>query len=233
MTFTLGIITARGGSKGIKDQNITPLSGKPLIHYTIEAALVANVVNDVVLSTDSQKIADFALDAGLECRDLRPDHLATDEAKSQDVIAYEIDKYEEQKGRQVDTILLLQPTTPLRTASDIDSAYAIFDNAEQKSLISCYNADFVHPRIMYEQENGHLIPFMEVGHEIVRRQQMRSVYVRNGAIYLTNRAYFAETKRLVCDTPVLYEMPRERSVNIDIEEDLYLAAFYLQKQKAG
>lgn len=229
MTFTLGIITARGGSKGIKGKNIVPLCGKPLIHYTIEAALNANCIDDVILSTDDPEIVSCAINAGLECHGLRPDHLATDYTKSNDVIAYEVDKYEERVGQRVDRILLLQPTTPLRTSADIESASAIFEKAKQSSLISCYDADFVHPRIMYEENGDYLTPFLDAGHNIVRRQEMSPVYIRNGAIYLTNRKYFAETKRLVCDTPALYEMPRNRSVNIDTEQDLELAAFYLQR----
>nr|MBI1231053.1 acylneuraminate cytidylyltransferase family protein [Cytophagales bacterium] len=231
MTFTLGIITARGGSKGIKGKNIVPLCGKPIIHYTIESALCADCLDDIILSTDDQAIIHCALDAGLKCHGLRPDHLATDEAKSNDVIAYEVDQYEERTGQSVDRILLLQPTTPLRTSLDIENACSIFGEEKQSSLISCYNADFVHPRIMYEDTGEHLEPFLDVGHKIVRRQDMRPVYIRNGAIYLTDRRYFEETKRLVCDTPLLYEMPRSRSVNIDTQEDLELAAFYLQRIK--
>ena len=125
MSFTLGIITARGGSKGIKDKNITPINNKPLIHYTIEAAQNARVLNDLILSTDSQRIMDCAQLAGLKETSLRSDHLATDHAKSNEVLYYEVNKYQEENDRVVDAIILLQPTSPLRTSIDIDNAYKL------------------------------------------------------------------------------------------------------------
>ena len=227
MAFVLGIITARGGSKGIKNKNITPLNDKPLIHYTIEAAQQSGVLDDLVLSTDSQDIINSCSLAGLQCDALRPAHLSTDEAKSSDVLLYEIEQYENDKGKKIDTIILLQPTAPLRTSQDIDQAYNLYTSGDQESLISCYNADFIHPRIMYEEKNGLLTPFMKEGHDIVRRQEMSHVYVRNGAIYIVDRDYFMRTKRTVSESPSLYEMPIKRSINIDTHDDLELAAFYL------
>ncbi len=231
MSFTLGIITARGGSKGIKDKNTTLLNDKPLIHYTIEEALQSSCLDDFVLSTDSQAIIDCAAEAGLECEQLRPDHLATDDAKSCDVLRHEIEQYEASTGRHVDTIILLQPTSPLRLAQDIDAAFDVYTNSEKPSLISCYESGSIHPRIMYQKnkEKGGLSPLLQDGHMLIRRQQMEVVYIRNGSLYIIGRDYFMETGRTVCDTPDFYEMPKDRSVNIDAQEDLDLAEFYLQR----
>ncbi len=231
MSFVLGIITARGGSKGIEDKNITLLADKPLIQYTIEAAQNSSALGDLILSTDSQKISDCAATFELKCNELRPAHLATDEAKSCDVIRYEIDNYEARTGQRVDTIILLQPTAPLRTSRDIDDAYAIYEdrNSNQSSLISCYNAESVHPRIMYRKERDHLTPLLEEGRDIIRRQKMFKAYVRNGALYIVDRDYFMETGKTICESPALYEMSKERSINIDSPEDLELASFYLQR----
>ena len=138
-----------------------------------------------------------------------------------------IERYESVRNKKVDTVILLQPTAPLRTSQDIDQAYDLYTTAGQESLISCYNADFVHPRIMYEEKNGLLTPFMKEGNDIVRRQEMSHVYVRNGAIYIVDRDYFMRTRRTVSESPSLYEMPVKRSINIDRYEDLELASFYL------
>ncbi len=229
MPFTLGIITARGGSKGIKDKNIVPLNGRPLIHYSIDAAKGCDCIDDLVLSTDSQKIADIAERAGLSCEGLRPDYLSTDAAKSADVLKYEIELYQNKTNQKIDTVILLQPTAPLRCAEDIDKAYDLYVSGGQKSLISCYNADFVHPQIMYEKEGETLSPFLKEGHTIVRRQEMKPVYVRNGAIYIFDCDYFLDSGRTVCEKPALYEMPKNRSINIDAPDDLELAAFFMQK----
>ncbi len=230
MSFNLGIITARGGSKGIKDKNIVSINNKPLIHYTIEAARKSQILSDLTLSTDSQQILDCAQLAGLRETRLRPDHLATDQAKSNDVLYYEINRYQEENNQLVDNIILLQPTSPLRTSMDIDNAYKTYTNSNSKTLISCYNAESVHPQIMYKKKTDDLLtPFLDSGNNIIRRQDTETLYIRNGAIYIMDAKYFLKTRKTVCESPTLYEMPRSRSLNIDAYEDLSLASFYLNK----
>lgn len=229
MSFVLGIIPARGGSKGIKNKNIIDLLGKPLIHYTINSANASNCLNDIVLSTDSEEIAECARIAGLMNWSRRPEDLASDTAKSSDVMRYEILCYEKKAGKKVDTVILLQPTAPLRNAADIDTAYKTYKQSAQSSLISGYDAQSVHPQIMYTYNGNCLMPLLQAGNEIVRRQDMANIYVRNGAVYITNRDYLMRTGRVVCNSPALYEMPRHRSINIDTLEDLDLASFYLEK----
>jgi CMP-N,N'-diacetyllegionaminic acid synthase len=232
MSFVLGLIPARGGSKGIKNKNIAQICGKPLIAYTIEAARGSSVLDDLVLSTDSPDIAAVAAQHGLSSGALRPAHLATDEAKSADFIRHEIEQYERREGRKINTLVLLQPTTPLRTAEDINNAYKIYRESGQKTLISCYDGESVHPVVMYKKEGTHLVPFTGDG-KIIRRQEFPPVYVRNGAFYIMDRDYFMETGRTVSDTPAFYEMPRRLSVNIDEPADIELAEFFLQKRAAG
>lgn len=229
MAFILGLIPARGGSKGIKNKNIVKLAGKPLIAYTIEAARESGLFNALILSTDSPDIAKAALESGLPCGALRPAHLSTDEAKTSDVLRHELEQYEAEHNHKVDTLILLQPTTPLRTIADIQNAYKAYLASGQKSLISCYDAQAVHPSIMYKKQGDKLMPYMGDG-ALMRRQEMPDVYVRNGALYIVDRDYFLETGRAVSETPALYEMPRERSVNIDVEDDIALAEFYLERK---
>lgn len=227
----LAIVPARGGSKGIKDKNIVNLRGKPLIAYTLDAARNSGVIMDLVVSTDSEDIASCVESLGVSVPNLRPSHLATDTAGTAEVIAYELETFERETGRKVDELILLQPTAPLRTGSDIRVAYETFRQSKADSLISCCNAAHVHPRYLYVQKDGFLEPWLDTGPQIVRRQDMEKLYLRNGAIYIVESEYFKRTGRLVAERPALYLMPVERSVNIDTDYDLRLAEFLLENGK--
>lgn len=228
MAFTLGIIPARGGSKGIPRKNIRPVAGKPLIAWTIEAALKATTLDAVLLSTDDAEIAAVAREYGLSCDRLRPAALSDDTAKTIDVITYEIGEFEKSRSAQVTDIVLLQPTAPLRTAQDIDAACAIYKQQNARSLISVYDASHVHPSIMYTK-NGEALALFEQGKAPVRRQDMPGVFVRNGAIYIMDRDLVLKENRVMTETPAFYEMPRERSVNVDEIYDLELADWLLAR----
>jgi len=225
----LAIIPARGGSKGIKDKNIAPLAGKPLIAHTIEAALQCNALDDVIVSTDSEKIAECATNYGVDVHALRPAWLAGDEAKSIDVIHYEVDQFEQRNQITIDAVLLLQPTTPLRTVDDIQQSIEIFETCGARSLISCYNATHVHPKIMYTLHEDTFIPYLNNESVGLRRQEFEDVYVRNGAIYISKRDLVMNEGRVVCDAPAAYIMPRERSINIDEPFDLEWAEWALSR----
>lgn len=219
----LGIIPARGGSKGIKDKNIRLLNGKPLIQYSIEAARGSSQLDDFFVSTDSEKIKSIAEGAGASVPFLRPSRYATEEATTVSAVFHAVEWYEHTHNLRVNLIVLLQPTTPLRTAEDIDQALSLFqERRAAESLISCYEASHVHPSIMYTLDNDRFVPLLrQAGPQ--RRQDFPPVYVRNGAIYIVRRDYFVRNKRLISDTPLGYIMPRARSVNIDEEIDLITA----------
>ena len=225
--FILGIITARGGSKGIKDKNIKPLKGKPLIAYAIKNALNNPEVNDLIVSTDSLKIKECAEQHGAKINRLRPDFLSNDTAKSLDVIRYEVETYEQEKNKKIDAIILLQPTSPLRTDNDVKEAISIFQESNASSLISVCDASNTHPFVMYKEEQNRLTPLMGDKHG-QRRQDFPNVYARNGAIYIACRDLIMEQNRLICDHPAFYVMPRERSINIDEPLDLKLAEFFME-----
>lgn len=228
MAFVLGIITARGGSKGIPGKNVIDCAGKPLIAWTIEAALGCNSLDDLILSTDSPLIAETAHRYGLSTPDLRPAHLSDDTAKSLDVIRYEIEKYEELYQKAVDVIVILQPTAPLRRPADIDLALKFFFKEKVESLVSVCDAGHVHPSTMYTTEKDLLKPIFEK-HIGTRRQDMKSVYIRNGAIYISSRNQIIEHNSILSGSPAYYEMPRERSVNIDDLFDLKMADWLLRE----
>lgn len=226
----LTVIPARGGSKGLKDKNILPLAGKPLIVYTIEAARKSRFVREVIVTTDSRKIAAVARRYGAQTPFLRSKDLATDKAPTLGVLQHAVREYEKITGKKFDYILLLQCTTPLRTARHIDEAVQLFLNHNEDSLISCYKGQAVHPSIMYMQKCGRLISFCEKG-KLKRRQDFQEVYVRNGAIYLMSRELLMEKNLIVGARPLLYIMSRWQSVNIDTREDFNIAELILTAKK--
>ncbi len=227
----LGLIPARGGSKGILQKNIKKISGTPLIDFTVNAAKISKYLDDFIVSTDCNDILEHVKNLNVQSNGLRPPHLATDTAKTIDTVIYELLEYEKNHKVHVDNIVLLQPTAPLRTAEDIDLAIAEYNLKKQPSLISCYNAESTHPKIMYNVNDGLLRPFLKNGNEPQRRQDMETMYIRNGAIYIANREEVLIKNRLISDTPSLYEMPRSRSINIDNQEDVIYAEYFLNRQE--
>lgn len=230
----LVIIPARGGSKGIKDKNIIDICGKPLIHYSIASALElknANLVSKVIVSTDSEKIKNIALEHGAEVPFLRPDSISGDKAKSIDFILHAVEFYEKQNVFY-DAVLLLQPTSPLRSFGILQNAVSLFSNNNADSLISCYEEEYINDLVMYkvsDDEKSELMPLNSNHNKGVRRQDHGAVYVRNGSVYLTRVDYLKNTKQIISDNPTLIEMKKSHSINLDTIEDVDLLRSYLCK----
>lgn len=233
MAVILGIIPARGGSKGIPHKNIAPLGGVPLIAHTINAARGCPVLTDIIVSTDDADISACVRELGVNVDSLRPADLALDTTPTIDVVRYEILNYEKKTGSVVDAVVLLQPTSPLRRATDISGAWDAFIKSGSDSLISVYSAENVHPSIMYRTRGDCLVPFMSGDNTQKRRQDMEPVFVRNGAIYIFIRDLAVDRGRLIGDAPAAFIMPRARSVNIDNPEDLYIAEYLLGAGEVG
>jgi CMP-N,N'-diacetyllegionaminic acid synthase len=227
----VAIIPARAGSKGIPHKNIRNLAGKPLIAWTIESAKACPEIDDIVISTDSPEIADICSKYGGSVSSLRPSALAQDETPTLDVIKYEIDSYEQRTGDVIKNIVLLQPTSPLRLPFDIASAISLHKSSGQDSLISVTDSSGAHPSIMYEIHGEVLRPVMDV-HIGVRRQDMKKIFIRNGAIYITSSERLKRCGSLVSETPAYYEMPKERSINIDELFDFDMAEWLLKVKNA-
>ena len=229
----LAIIPARGGSKGLKGKNIKPLLGIPLINYTIQAAANSNLLNDFLVSTDSEEISKIAKEAGAWVPFLRPAELATDTSPTYQAIQHAIRFYESYKKCGVKNIMVLQPITPMRTAHDIDRAIEIYlgnpDAAD--SLISVCKASDYHPQTLYTKEDSFLKPWERRPSYTTRRQELAFVFWRNGAIYISRRDLVMEQERIIGDHLLYYEMPRHRSVNIDNSFDFELAAFFMRRYK--
>jgi len=221
----LVIIPARGGSKGIKDKNIIDICGKPLIQYSIDQSLELKkngLVDEILVSTDSLKIAEIAKKLGANTPFLRPGDISGDKAKSIDFILHAINYYEE-KNVLFDAVLLLQPTSPLRDLALLKDTINLFKLNNANSLISCYKEEYVNDLVMYKASlNNVLEPLNENHNKGVRRQDHGSVYVRNGSIYLTSVSYLKKTKQIISDNPLLVAMRKSDSLNIDTIDDVKL-----------
>lgn len=220
---TLGIIPARGGSKGIPRKNLADLGGRPILAWTTETALASSLVR-VVLSTDDPEIASAGRELGVEVPFMRPAALATDEARSIDVVLHALDALDD----MFDAAMLLQPTTPFRAVADIEGSIEMLTTSNATSVISVTSVGEHHPARMKYLTDGVLIdpPFAEEL-EGMQRQDLSPLFIRNGAIYLTGHATLrARTfKGALCHGWV---MPSERSINIDQPFDLLVARAILR-----
>lgn len=228
----LGLIPARGGSKGVKGKNIASLGGKPLIQYTIEAVNESECLSDCIVSTDSDSIADVARSLGASVPFMRPSELAGDRSRAQDAALHAIEQYDPEGN--FDYVLLLQPTAPFRTGEDIDKAIRMAEDHAVTSLVSFAEAETHHPYYMYYVDSavGDIVrvkPACQYEVGTPRQEFPRAVY-RNGAIYLTRIDYLKASYSFVSEDVVAYIMPPERSVNIDTQEDLAYAEFLLAKK---
>jgi CMP-N,N'-diacetyllegionaminic acid synthase len=225
----LGIIPARGGSQGVKNKNIKPLNGKPLIEYSIDAAADSKLYTFIV-STDDVKIKEVAENANALVPFLRPNELASDTAKSIDVAVHALEIMENMNKTTYDAIMLLQPTAPFRTSADIDACIDLMEkNPSADSVISVVDVNAHHPARMKYLEDGWLIdPDFCEKYENQNRQELRPMFLRNGAIYLTKRDTLLN-KSYKGNRCLAYEMEEVRSVNIDTMFDFELAEWLHKK----
>lgn len=222
----LAVITARGGSKRLPRKNIRILGGKPLIAWTIEAALaVREGLHAVVVSTDDEEVAAVARQWGADVPFLRPPELASDQAKSLPAVQHAVKFVEARDACLMDWVLLLQPTSPLRTGEDIASSIALALKSDCDSVISVYQLSHHHPIFAKKiDDGGYLVPFSIEEPEGLRRQEVGPpAYMRNGAIFLTKRGVLMDQNSIWGSRIMPYLMPEERSVDIDSELDLLLA----------
>lgn len=223
----ISIIPARGGSKGLPGKNILPLCGKPMIAYTIEAAKQSKYIDRVIVSTDDQKIAEIALQYGAEVPFLRPDFLASDTALAIDNYIYTIERLSKEWNTPIEEFVVLQPTSPLRIAEDIDGAIEMFMEKKADSVIS-YTPE-AHPVRWhkYLDENNAFVDIFDT--TIANRQDLKTSYYPNGAIYVFRFSMIKERKYYT-DKSYGFIMPRVRSVDIDYKEDFDYVEFLMSRR---
>lgn len=230
MERVLGVIPARGGSKGIPRKNIHLLGGKALIAYTIEAAAAAKRLTRTIVSTEDGEIAEVARACGGDVPFMRPAELATDDARAIPMMQHAVKAVEKlEGGAEYDVIVMLQPTTPFRMAQDIDGALELLERTGADSVISVALHIGQHPAKMKYLEGDRLIdpPFAEKS-ENTPRQKLPDVYRLNGAIYATRRKVLLAGSFKGKDSRA-WVMSEERSVNIDTEWDVKLAQILLDE----
>ena len=225
----IGVIPARGGSKGVPRKNIRELGGKPLLAWTIEAGLACPLLTDLVVSTDDSEIQKIALKYGAQAPFLRPAELATDTALAVPTIQHSVREMEKRKNCLYDIVIMLQPTTPFRLADDITQALENMDKIGAEGVISVVKVNNAHPLKMKRYEHGLLLDYSFWPVENPPRQSLPEVFIVNGAIYATKRDVFMNKNSFKGSKCAGYIMPDIRSVNIDGEIDFLLAELLVNK----
>jgi CMP-N,N'-diacetyllegionaminic acid synthase len=224
----LAVIPARGGSKAIPHKNIKPLAGKPLIAWTIEAALHCRKLSRLIVSTDDPEIAKVALQWGAEVPFLRPAELARDESSSLSVVLHLIHWFEEQGLPAPEHVLLLQPTSPFRTTEDIEAAIELAGSPKADAVVSVCEAK-VHPFLCKRiREDGMLADFIPSNMDYERRQDLPPAYNLNGAIYLNRCETLLGEGTFLPRNTLPYVMPPERSLDLDTLLEWHLAELMLE-----
>ena len=225
----IAIIPARCDSKGLPGKNIRGLCGKPMIAYTIEAALESKHIENVIVSTDCKEIEDVAKKFGAKSHFLRPEELALDNSKAIDNYLYTINRLNNEFEYNVKNFIVLQPTSPLRAVEDIDGAIELFNHKKADSVVS-YTEEH-HPIEWHKHitEDG---KFENIFNErLLNRQEYRPSYFPNGAIYVFNYKLI-KNNLYYGDNSYAYIMPRHRSVDIDTLEDFQYAEFLMRQENA-
>lgn len=219
---TLALIPARGGSKGLPRKNLLPLVGRPLIAWTIGAALAAKLVDRVVVTTDDPEIADVSREAGADVPFLRPAELALDTSPSIDAVLHALD-FLEAEGQPFDYLALLEPTSPLRAEGDIDRAVRLLADNEDRAdaVVSVGEVHMEHPGIVKRVEDGYLRPYVDDAVSVTRRQDLSAALFPYGVIYLVKVEVLRATRSFYPERTI--PLPIERWQNYEIDDAYDLA----------
>ena len=229
MINNLCTIGMRGGSKGVPNKNLRELHGKPLMAYTIAQAKESGLFRHIVVSTDSEEIAESARNLGAEAWFLRPPDLATDEAPKLPVIRHAFLESESHYGQQFDVLVDLDVTSPLRLVGDITGAYKQFSDEDADILITASPSRRNPYFNMVENVNGRISIVKQMDKLPVRRQDAPRVYDMNASIYIWKRDALLKRDTLFTENTSLFVMPEERSVDIDTEIDWDFVEFIMEK----
>ena len=224
----LAIIPARGGSKGIPKKNIKLLCGKPLIAYTIEAAIDAKNVDRIILSTDDPEITQVARNYDVEIPFMRPEELARDDSLAIDNYIYTIERLNREFNNNIEEFAVLLPTAPLRTSQDIDKAIELFSKKRADSVISCIALHHPLDWIFGINSDGIVKRNKDVDiKKMMNRQESEQGYIPNGAVFIFKYSLLKEKYSYYSDKTYAYVMSPERSIDIDTELDVKFAEFLM------
>ena len=232
MSNVLCTICARGGSKGVKNKNIKELNGKPLIAYTIEQAKASGLFEHIVISTDSDDIANIAKIYGAEVFFKRSSEMATDTAGKLDVIRDAFKRSEEYYNRTFDYLIDLDATAPLRSVEDIIDSFNQFKENSNDNLITAMpSRRSPYFNLVEQDENGKVYLSKKLDNKIIRRQDAPKSYDMNASIYIWKRDIIINENSIFLEKTGLYVMPEERSIDIDTEFDFKFVEFLIKENK--
>ncbi|GAB0172603.1 N-acylneuraminate cytidylyltransferase [Helicobacter trogontum] len=215
--MNLALIPARAGSKSIINKNLAMLGDKPLLYYTIESAKKAQCIDKIVVSSDGDSILEYALSQNVEILN-RPKEIAQDSTTSNEVVLHAIKHY-----KAFDTIILLQPTSPLRDFNDIDAAYKTFKERNANALISVTQTDNKILKAFIANKDDSLQGIHNNDYPFMPRQSLPQTYQSNGAIYIVKSNLFAQNPSFLPSNTHYYLMSEEHSIDIDTWADLEYA----------
>lgn len=227
----LAVVPARSGSKGLPGKNIRMLHGRPLLAWSIEQGLRSRYIDELLVSTDSEKIAEIARKYGASTPFLRPSDLAADDSPISDTIIHTLDRYNDM-GKGYDYVALLEPTSPLRKADDLDNAIALFaENTWAETLVSVGEVHMEHPLIVKKLDSqGLVIPYMETSAKIFQRQQADKAYFPYGVIYIGKISIYTEKKTFYTQQTIPYFIERWQGYEIDDEIDFSIVEMIMSRQ---
>lgn len=226
----LAVIPARGGSKGIPGKNLVDLGGRPLLAWTVRVAMDSGCLDRIVVSTDDPTIAEAARSAGAEVPFLRPAELARDDTPTLPVV-HQVAETLRTGGWDADVIVVLQPTSPFRTATDIRDGMALRERIQADVVVSVVESES-HPAWSFTlSQDGRLLPFLD-GNLPTRRQDLVPAFRPNGALYILTRRHLESGEGFYCGKAIAFVMPPERSLDIDTPWDLRLARLIAENLRA-
>jgi len=226
----LAIIPARSGSKGLKNKNVLHLAGKPLLAYSIEVALQSLMFDNIIVSTDSENYAEIARKYGADVPFMRDAEASSDMASSWDVVREVLHKYEKY-GQTFDTVMLLQPTSPFRSTSDVVNAFDLFIQKTADAVVSVTEVEHPVQWCFSLPDDGSMSYFSQSPYHNMRRQDLTVFYRENGAIYLVKANLIVNPEwDLYQKNCFAYKMSSEGSLDIDQKADFQFAEWLIQKQ---
>lgn len=225
----LGLIPARGGSKGVPNKNIRSVDGQPLISYSIEIGQQSKLISNLIVSTDSDEIIKVV--KAYNCDFYKRNYKnAQDDTPIEPVISEVLANIK----TNFDLIVLLQPTAPIREADDIDNIIKMFiENDGLESVVSVVELEDIHPARMYSLSKDNEMIALNPLLERKRRQDLKPVYLRNGAIYATRVSAFTKNNVLISNSKKAYVMPESKWANVDTERDLLITELLIKEWKRG
>lgn len=228
----IGVIPARGGSQGIPGKNIKPIYGKPLIAWTIEVALASELIDEVIVSTDSLEIKEVAEEFGARVPFLRPDYLAEDTSTSMDVLMHALDHMENEESKTFDVLLMLEPTSPLRELKDIDhSLKSLIDHNRARSIAGVANVEGANPDFVIRLDEGMMRS--NVNFVVKRRQDIEDYYFYEGTIYASYVTDLRERRNFYHNEALGYIVPKWKSFEIDDPIDFTIIEHLLELREKG